>query len=269
MFDLENEKILVTQKTIKASETLIREYYVSCNFRLCMINSGNGIWQIGDGLYTIKAGDVVILDNRQKRAFIEAPEDGIGLTIIDFEPQFVINTPFAGLFFRNDSYNCVISEHMEINRLVKELEHESTSKLINHHLIVGAKLIEILALIGRFFNINTDNYNINEDMCRALDYIRSNYTSDISLSSIATLLHMSPTTFSKRFSQSMKITFSEYVMQKRIHHAIHLLEKTNKTVLDISLESGFNNMANFYKAFKKVATNTPNYYRNAYLRNNV
>lgn len=139
-----------------------------------------------------------------------------------------------------------------------------------HRLIIETKLIEILALIGRYYNIsNMDGYIINADMCRALEYIMCNYTSDISLTKVADLLHMSATTFSNRFSQYMKIGFSQYVMHKRVHHAIHLLEKTNKTVLDISLESGFNNTANFYKAFKKIANNTPSYYRNAYMSNNV
>lgn len=77
MFDLENEKILVTKKTITAMETLQKEYYVSCNFRLCIINSGTGIWQIGDDLHTIKARDTVILDNRQNALSLRFQKRGL------------------------------------------------------------------------------------------------------------------------------------------------------------------------------------------------
>ncbi len=74
---------------------------------------------------------------------------------------------------------------------------------------------------------------------------------------------MSVSGFSRYFTKCMGIGFAEYIMQKRIQLAIHMLQDSDKTVLEIALDCGFNNAASFYKAFKKITKLNPGDYRNA------
>ena len=53
-------------------------------------------------------------------------------------------------------------------------------------------------------------------------------------------------------------------LSRRIDNAIFLLkENTEQNILDIALACGYNNTANFNKAFKKVTGTTPSKYRNS------
>ena len=85
---------------------------------------------------------------------------------------------------------------------------------------------------------------------------------DLSQQQVADLVNMSTTGFSRYFTKCMGVGFAGYIMQKRIQFAIHLLKTSDKTVLEIALECGFNNTASFYKAFKKVTNLNPGDYRN-------
>ncbi|MDD4689873.1 MAG: AraC family transcriptional regulator [Eubacteriales bacterium] len=260
MLDFSNYHITVYK--IKAANSDIRQYYVSGHFKLCIINKGEGVWEIGNRPYNVTCGDIVILNNRENRAFSEIhSEYGVNITVIDFDPEFVINTQFAGLFFSKDAKSRIHGTE-ELIRLFKEIETEEIGKLVNFGTIIGAKLINILALLCRENDMLHLDYNpFDNDIAFALKYIEQNYTSNISISEIASQLHMSCNCLSKKFSRSMRISFTEHVIQKRIHKAIRLLNTSTKTVLDIALECGFNNAANFYKAFKKTTGTTPKDYR--------
>lgn len=241
-----------------------KEYYVSHNLRLCLISGGAGVWEIGGAVYPVETGDLVLLNNRHRRVFSEIAGEKLTITVIGFEPQMVINTPFAGLFFGEGELPVRIPKEPTLIELAKAIRQEEEEKKLHYRTVIGLKLYLLLGLICRQYDISADTGRIAEtDMLKALAYIEENYTGDLSLTEAAERLHMSPTRFSRYFSDCMKIGFSRYVMQKRIYHALSLLRTTDKTVLEISLECGFHNPANFYKAFKKVTGGAPGDYRTA------
>ena len=50
-------------------------------------------------------------------------------------------------------------------------------------------------------------------------------------------------------------------MNMRIENAQHLLETTDRSILDISGSCGYNNISNFNRAFRRVTGKTPREYR--------
>lgn len=262
MFGLEKKSIHVSKIKL-SSQSFSRNAYVSHNIRLCLVDKGSALWQIGDCLVPVKEGDVVILNNHVKRVFKEVSEaTGIEVLIVEFEPQVFMNQ-FRGLLYgKNLEQNNVISEHEEINRLFKEIEAETQKKLSHSQVIIGAKLVEMLARMMRHFDIaEKSNVKTGNDMYCVLEYIDEHYQTGISQQEAATLIHMSTSGFSRYFTKCMGIGFAEYIMQKRIQLAIHMLQDSDKKVLEIALDCGFNNAASFYKAFKKITNLNPKDYR--------
>lgn len=262
MFDLENKSIHVSKIKLNF-QSFSRNLFISHNIKLCMVNKGHALWQIGDKCVSVKAGDVVILNNRTKRVFKEVDlADGIELFVIEFAPQLFMNQ-FRGLFFgKHVEQNCVISDKDNINQLFREIQAESEKKLMYSRIIIGAKLVEMLSLMMRHYDIaDKSSDKMSSDMYRALEYIDEHYRDDISQQDAAGLIGMSTTSFSKRFTKCMGMGFTSYITHKRIHFAIHLLQSSEKTVLEIALECGFNNTASFYKAFKKITNLNPKDYR--------
>ncbi|MFQ9681550.1 MAG: helix-turn-helix domain-containing protein [Ruthenibacterium lactatiformans] len=53
----------------------------------------------------------------------------------------------------------------------------------------------------------------------------------------------------------------QYITRKRIRLAIELLKDENLSILEVALRSGFNNAANFNRAFRQLTETSPSEYR--------
>ena len=94
-----------------------------------------------------------------------------------------------------------------------------------------------------------------------LKYIEENLDRKLTLTEIAQVFGYHPSYFSNYFSKMTGITFSKYVMSRKISHACYLLETTNWTVERIAREMGFFDMSLFVQRFKSHKGMTPTTYR--------
>ncbi|WP_367388654.1 AraC family transcriptional regulator [Lewinella sp. LCG006] len=100
----------------------------------------------------------------------------------------------------------------------------------------------------------------------AYSYILKHFTNpSLRLEEVSTKLNMSPSAFSHFFRKFAFRSFSQFLIDLRIGHACKLLLDTDDTVSQISAKSGFNNLANFNRLFKKYRDCTPIVYRKRYL----
>lgn len=94
-----------------------------------------------------------------------------------------------------------------------------------------------------------------------LKYIEENLDRKMTLKEISQVFGYHPSYFSNYFSRMTGITFSKYVMNRKISHACYLLETTNWTVERIARELGFYDMSHFVQRFKSHKGMTPTTYR--------
>lgn len=99
-------------------------------------------------------------------------------------------------------------------------------------------------------------------------YIVEHFTEKISVDEVASLVHMTPHAFCKYFKRMTSKTLMEMVVDYRIDMAARQLVYTNSPVAEIALESGFNDVSNFYKTFKKRKKASPLSYRNRFFKIN-
>lgn len=81
------------------------------------------------------------------------------------------------------------------------------------------------------------------------DYIERNFKRKLLLSEIAHREKLSLSYLSHFFKDTMGITFQEYLNQTRFDYACMLLENTDRTILDISISSGFSDVRYFNRMF--------------------
>jgi len=97
----------------------------------------------------------------------------------------------------------------------------------------------------------------------ALSYIEENYINEeLSLNDVASVCNVSPNYFSSLFSNEMKLTFVEYVTNKRISKAKKLLKTTTMHTGDIASAVGYKDQHYFSVVFKKIQGCSPRDYRN-------
>jgi len=69
----------------------------------------------------------------------------------------------------------------------------------------------------------------------------------------------------RRFKGATGLTPIEYLQRRRMEAAKKLLEETNRTVLDVMLEVGYNDLKTFRQLFKKYTGLTPTEYRGKFM----
>jgi AraC-like DNA-binding protein len=72
---------------------------------------------------------------------------------------------------------------------------------------------------------------------------------------------MAVTTFCNFFKEHYKVTFVDYLNIVKIGHACKLLSEKDVSIVEAAYKSGYNNLANFNRQFKKLKNLTPTEYR--------
>ena len=101
------------------------------------------------------------------------------------------------------------------------------------------------------------------------NYIAKNYMDEIRLNTLADIAGMSPSAFSRFFKLHTGRNLSEYIIEMRLGYASRMLVDTAKSVAEISFQSGFNNLSNFNRIFKKKKGCSPSEFRENYHKTRI
>ena len=101
------------------------------------------------------------------------------------------------------------------------------------------------------------------------NYIAKNYTDEIRLNTLADIAGMSPSAFSRFFKLHTGRNLSEYIIEMRLGYASRMLVDTAKSIAEISFQSGFNNLSNFNRIFKKKKGCSPSEFRENYHKTRI
>jgi AraC-like DNA-binding protein/ligand-binding sensor protein len=107
----------------------------------------------------------------------------------------------------------------------------------------------------------TDYYQNKVIISSAIDFIKTNYASKISLDLISKHCYCNPAYLSHLFNKEVGVTLTDYINGYRIERAKYLLDITDLTITQIANEVGFNNSSYFSKTFKKIQGVSPTHYR--------
>jgi AraC family transcriptional regulator len=97
------------------------------------------------------------------------------------------------------------------------------------------------------------------------DFIESHLEDDLGLAEIASVAGLSQFHFARAFRKSAGLTPQQYLMERRIERAKHLLVEKDLPIVEISLRTGFKNQSHFTTLFRKFTSFTPKTWRDAKL----
>ena len=95
----------------------------------------------------------------------------------------------------------------------------------------------------------------------ALEYINDHYSEKISIAEMAQLAGFSESYFMSLFRQYVGMSCIQYVNLYRIQKAAHALEETAKSVSEIAMIHGFDNISYFNLQFRRTFGMTPREFR--------
>ena len=88
-------------------------------------------------------------------------------------------------------------------------------------------------------------------------YIQENFREKIKIGEVASLIGMNESAFSHYFKKRTLKSYTDFINELRLNYAASMLSNTRKNVSEIAFESGFNNLSNFNRIFKKWKKLTP------------
>lgn len=116
--------------------------------------------------------------------------------------------------------------------------------------------------IMRAQNDYVNDLNVNVYVKKTLEYIKKNYETDLTLPGVAQICAVTPEHLSRVFRQATGMTFSKYLTEIRMQHALQRLqEEKEKSIAEIAYSCGFNDSNYFSVRFKSAYGISPLQYR--------
>jgi len=124
-----------------------------------------------------------------------------------------------------------------------------------------AKTNKYKLLAGELYQHEKHSFT-NFRLTKVIQFLTTNYQRKIELENVAEIANLHPAAFCRFFKEKTGKSLSEYVNDMRIGYACRLVIEGKMSVSQISYESGFNNLSNFNRTFKRHTKFTPTeYYR--------
>lgn len=102
---------------------------------------------------------------------------------------------------------------------------------------------------------------------KVIDYIEKNLEKEISLDHISKNIGYSKYYLNRIFTEHTGITMYKYVQNRRLTAAAEKLVKTDKPIMQIAYEAGYDTQQSFSFAFKQIYLYPPKIYRDKSCRN--
>lgn len=237
-------------------------------------HAGSGIFVIEDKVFPFRNGDVSVINHREMHLAQSAKGTFSEWTFISLDPlkllgarvddSGLLNTlPLGGPLFANILTG---QQHADSAQIMRELVKELADKKKGYRSCVRGLVWTLLARLHRMSRgneteaVKTTRRDI-ERVAPALHYMATHYMDPVRMTVLAKACFMSLTNFRRLFSQAVKKTPFEYLTHVRIQMAKVLLGDTDKTVLEISLETGYATLSSFNRQFKAALGMPPRAWR--------
>lgn len=229
-------------KSVKHYHSLYEIYYLEhgvCNYL------------IGDKLYEMLSGDVVFIPKGviHKTTY----EDMHSRLLVNCSDEYLRGIAFSEAFvYRNPKYS------QKIHGILKDIEREYLHGDKFSDSLIEGYMQQLLATVYRTENRYENTRVQNKYVELALDYLRENYTGEITLSALAADFGVSAEHLSRVFKRETGLGFNEYLSLLRLKKAEAVLKQNEDiSVSEVAFACGFNDSNYFCEKFKGVYGMSP------------
>lgn len=247
-------------------------------FEILYIIEGSGTRFVADSIEDFQSGDLVLVGSalphfwRSDEKYMNSGgELKIKYIVIQFSAEFLkaeiqaypeyhligdlLGRAARGVYF-NPDFASEVSK-----KIAKVVTFNGFERIIclQELLQKMAKTAEYRLLAGELYHHNNVNFT-NFRLTKVMQFLNTNYQRKIELENVAEIANLHPAAFCRFFKEKSGKSLSEYVNDLRVGYACRLINEGRMSISQISFESGFNNLSNFNRTFKKHTGFTPTSY---------
>ena len=253
---------------IEILENMSQERHFHQDLEVLYVLDGTLYLIVGERKMTLKAGDIYVVNANKVHCF--TMEKGT-LAVKLMVTYRLISDIFVDepLFFLCDSTSDPSEKYVRLknsmNRLLRFYFKNRGNKANFRYIALGYEFLDILAsdfLVRPPQQKKMDTYNkVDERLDEINNYIRANYSEALSLKKLSSRLYLSEGYLSRFFKKNYGMSFSEYLTNVRLHHAMEDIVYTDMPITKIVYSNGFSNQTVFGKLFKNIYGTTPSAFR--------
>lgn len=258
-------------------------YHSAYELSLVLNSSGNRI--VGDSVEKYCSDDLVLigpemyhkwddddipLENRNNAHVItiQFSKDLFNQSLFSkkefFSIKKLLKDSQRGLIFTDETFKTIA---LKIQNLVAIKGFEAVIEFLKIlHILSISKEKRYLASEG-FISIKADEES--DRINKMYTYILTHFNDpNLRITELANESNMSTSAFGHFFKKSTNKSFTQFVVDMRLGYASKQLINSNHSISEIAYKSGFNNIANFNRLFKKNKFITPKQYRKNLMNSN-
>ncbi|MBE0673972.1 MAG: helix-turn-helix domain-containing protein [Bacteroidales bacterium] len=252
------------------------------NFEISFITEGSGKRIVGDSIEEFQPGDLAFIGPNLPHVWIADKEMRIfsKRTLEMVFLQFDLNVLPAQLLslpeFRNVKRALDLSETgiqiigdtlNEVSEIMLQLPYLKNFERMLHFFMlmdkIGGSKTNVPLASKEYLKIRFKTGN--KRIVTIHEYLMNNYQEEVNLKRIAGLVNMAEGSLCRFFKMNMGVTIFEYLNQIKTEFACKLLMDPDLSILEVCLDSGFNNLSHFNKQFKRVTGVSPSEYRKRFI----
>jgi AraC-like DNA-binding protein/mannose-6-phosphate isomerase-like protein (cupin superfamily) len=254
-------------------------------YEILLVLEGFGTRFIADNIEQFQSGDLVLIGSNVphfwrsddiymssngklnvKYIVIQFPGDFLKEEIKNY-PEYHLIGELLSRSTRGIKFDSVVGE--KFARKIKSIARKNGLErilLLQDLLQFMAKTTDYKLLAGELYKAEMHDFTTDR-LTKVMLYLNTNYQNKIELDQVAEIANLHPSAFCRYFKGKTGKSLSEYVNDMRIGYACRLIIEGKMSISQIGFESGFNNISNFNRTFKKNTGFTPSDYYHQFHNN--
>lgn len=225
--------------------------------------SGTGIVESTSHTHECQHGDVVLIAPGTPQEFYTAENSVWEKMWCHFTPR----PSFYSWLSFTENVEGVLYLRLE-DSYIRDHVHKAFERLLHHNQSVGPMseelavnaLEEIILLLSKYQR-EKEQAVLDPRIQEVVQFLMQNYAQQIQLNDLAQMVCLSPSRLTHLFKEQVGRSITDILQKHRLKQAARLLLSTNKSILDICTEVGFNSPAFFTRKFMSFYGTSPGMYR--------
>ena len=239
---------------------------------------GSGTSFVADSIESFNPGDLAILGSNlphfwrsDEKYYDPSNEEQIDYIVIQFSSDLLPES-----MFQYAEFSVIQQLFIKASRGLRfkpSFAGKAGKLIIN---LADSSGLERVILLLQLLNemARTDDYKIlagelykqhhagiyDNRLAKVMNFLNIGYKQKIELKEIAELANLHPSSFCRYFKEKTGKSLSEYITELRLSYACRLITEGKMSISQVCFESGFNNLSNFNRIFKRTVKMTPSEY---------
>lgn len=249
------------------SPGLIAPYHWHDEYEFLYMNSGSAFLRIGTEVIHLEAGQCVFINKGTLHSLYTEGINNFDFCAIVFDSSLIFgeidicNKYMSSKYVIKSKFTTDNQAERSLINKILEIRELYSYASFGYEIKIKSILLDIFHIIfeNGLFEVKYENENPKDsnNLENVISYIHTNYRENITVSGLAKECGYSVSHFTRFFKAITGKSPVEYVNRYKIYVACKILQSTDLSILQVALESGFDNVGYFIKTFSKYTGLTP------------